>query len=110
MDSSAPASSSNLSAGTTKWAFPRMEQSEQLHTHAATLAGASTRHRTRRQWQPPLWTTTSSSGTVVLLILSAKVADGMMPPDAMPRAGLRVSGGDEPATGWKTTTEAGGWD
>nr|CAB3453322.1 unnamed protein product [Digitaria exilis] len=74
-DSSAPASSWNLSAGTTKWAFPRMEQSEQLHTHAATLAGASTRHRKRRQWQPPLWTTTSSSGTAVLLILCGDEAE-----------------------------------
>jgi hypothetical protein len=34
-----------------------MEQSEQLQIQATTLAGASTCHRTRRQWHPPVWTT-----------------------------------------------------
>jgi hypothetical protein len=45
-----------------------MAQLEQLQVPAATLAGSSASHRTRLQWQPPLWTTTESDSELMPVV------------------------------------------
>jgi hypothetical protein len=47
-----------------------MAQLEQLQVPAARLAGASASHRTRLQWQPPLWTTTGADSELMMIVVS----------------------------------------